>query len=377
MPGHVHKVIGRNGAVRWRAQFKFTKMGQIQRGSKTFALKREADEWLSSKLVIKVEANTGNAQTLAQYLWRWLERRQQSGFIRGNTAAGYATRIRGLENTIGTIRLSRLTHKDLRDYLEAMRNDGLSRSSINQARSILNRALADAVVDGTLGANPAAGLRIERAPQRREVVAPSPDEVKRFLAHIDANSDHGRFFHFLAGTGVRRSEAGAISWDDVDFQAKTVQIRKSLQRSGMPSGPSFVIGPVKTPSARRSVPLSARLIDMLAQQKDDVAQVRRLYGEMYQDYGLVFCQPNGQPLDVDNLSHLARRTRSKLGLSKAISSVHGLRHFFATQLIAAKTDPKTVQHLLGHAKIQTTLDLYVHHSEEAGRAAVDVLADLF
>ena len=377
MAGHVRKRVGSTGTISWRAEFKFTKAGTVHRGSKQFSLKREADEWLATKLAFKVGGQKrGNSQPLAVYLWNWLEIRHQSGFIRGNTAEGYATRIRGLEDSIGTIKLSRLTHKDLRDYLEKMRISGLSRSTINQMRSILNRALADAVIEGTIAINPAVGLRIERAPRRRDLVTPTPEDVKLFLADIDNNSDHGRFFRLLAGTGMRRSEAGALRWSDVDITSRLLRIRKSLQRSGNKSGPRFILGPVKTPTARRSIPLTASLTEMLITQRDDVTKAKAIFGNAFQDHDLVFCMPDGQPIDLDSVSHLARRTRNKLNLSSATSSVHCLRHFFATQLIRAKVDAKTVQHLLGHSKIQTTLDLYVDASEEAGRAAIDMLSEI-
>ena len=376
MAGHVERIEKPNGSVRWRASFKYAKAGKLSRGSKTFERKRDADEWLSHKLAFKLSNAGGRKGTLAQYIETWLARRVATGVIRENTAQGYYTRLKHISENIGDIRLDRVTHNDLRDYLAGMHKAGLARSTINQARVVLNRALADAVVDSTLAVNPAAGLRIERANTRKDVVAPSPSEVRSFLSYIEKNNDNGRFFRLLASTGLRRSEAGGLTWAHVDLDNRVLRVRQALQRASVDGGQVWVLGGVKTSSARRDVPLSRGVIDLLQAQRHDIGKLREIMREHFVDRDLVFCNNDGSPLHLDALSAAARRARDALGLSPAIAGVHGLRHFAGTQMHRAGVDAKTIQATLGHSRISTTLDLYVTADADQSREALDGLDGL-
>ncbi len=111
--------------------------------------------------------------------------------------------------------------------------------------------------------------------------------------------------------------------------------------------------------------------------KAQVAQERLAAGERYADLDLVFSDYLGRPLKLDTVSARARRIREKLGLPEGVQAVHGLRHLYGTQLNAAGVDPKTIQASMGHSRVTTTFDLYVHTDDDQLDQAADKIGALF
>ena len=92
-----------------------------------------------------------------------------------------------------------------------------------------------------------------------------------------------------------------------------------------------------------------------------------LLGDVYQDHGLVFCQPDGKLLDPRNFTRAFERLLKQAGLPHI--RFHDGRHTFATLMLELGEAPKTVQTMLGHTKIATTLDIYSHVSLDLERQA--------
>jgi integrase len=95
----------------------------------------------------------------------------------------------------------------------------------------------------------------------------------------------------------------------------------------------------------------------------------------YQDDGLVFCRPDGPPLDPRGVSQAFQVRRKAAGLPAG--SLHGHRHAAATSLaLRVKADRETTRSILGHASSQTLDVYYLHAVDDIDAAAVASLADL-
>jgi integrase len=116
----------------------------------------------------------------------------------------------------------------------------------------------------------------------------------------------------------------------------------------------------KTDHSRRTIPIPVDIIEELQRHKSRPAQEKLLMGQAYEDYGLVFCQANGQPIDPRNFTRYFERLLKQAGLPRI--RFHDGRHSFATLMLELGESPKVVQTMLGHTKIATTLDIYSHMS---------------
>jgi integrase len=130
----------------------------------------------------------------------------------------------------------------------------------------------------------------------------------------------------------------------------------------------LICQPPKTAHSRRTIPLSADAIDALRRHKAVQAQEKLLFGEAYQDHGLVFCAPDGQPINPRLVTRQFQRLLQAAGMPHV--RFHDLRHSVATMLLELGESPKTVQTLLGHSRINITLDIYSHVSLDLETRAV-------
>ncbi|HWE13827.1 MAG TPA: site-specific integrase, partial [Solirubrobacteraceae bacterium] len=154
------------------------------------------------------------------------------------------------------------------------------------------------------------------------------------------------FFVFLAQTGLRISEAVAVTWDDVDLGAKPqVNVRRQHYRGNITS--------LKTKYSVRNVPLSPEMVAYLRQRRTG----------HYAEGGPVFTNQRGGPVDAPNLrNRMLRPVVKSLGLDWV--GFHAFRHTCASMLIADGKNPKQVQRWMGHAKASFTLDVYGHLMDE-------------
>ena len=97
------------------------------------------------------------------------------------------------------------------------------------------------------------------------------------------------------------------------------------------------------------------------------AQEKLLLGQAYEDHGLVFCQPDGKPIDPRNFARYFDKLIKRADLPKI--SPHDARHTFATLMMELGESPKTVQEMLGHSRVAITLDIYSHVSLELEKKA--------
>jgi len=123
------------------------------------------------------------------------------------------------------------------------------------------------------------------------------------------------------------------------------------------------------------VPLPDGTAALLREARTRQAAERLQAGPLWQDSGLVFCQPNGRPLDPSWLGGQLHRATASQGLPSV--RVHDLRHTAATHLLTRGVHPKIVQDLLGHSTITLTLDTYSHVLPSLTRQAAAHMNALF
>jgi integrase len=197
------------------------------------------------------------------------------------------------------------------------------------------------------------------------------EETRRLLEA--ARGDRLEALYVLAvHTGMRQGELLGLKWQDVDLKAGTIQVTRTLTRSGT----SLLLGEPKTAKGRRKIKLTTKATAALR-----VHRKRQLEGSvqrvgLWKDQGLVFASESGTLINPTNL-----RMRSFASLLKRAGlpkiRFHDLRHTCATLLLGRGVHVKFVQELLGHANITITLDTYSHvlpgMGDQTARAMEDAL----
>jgi integrase len=167
---------------------------------------------------------------------------------------------------------------------------------------------------------------------------------------------------------MRRGELLATRWGDLDLDAATVRIERSIEEtaSGLrPKGP-------KTRSGRRVITLPHTVIAVLREHRRGQLEQRFSLGAgALKPEDLVFATLEGNPLSPDNLSRDWRRTLRARKLP--LVSFHALRHTHASALFAARVDIVTISRRLGHASPKVTLQVYAHVFEPNDAVAADAI----
>lgn len=246
---------------------------------------------------------------------------------------------------LGGMRLDEIGRLEVRRWRSDLLARGVTPHRANRAVSILSAALAAAVEDGLLNANPCHGLK--RIPERRERRQPATLAEVEGIRALVGGADPARsrlIVSLMAYAGLRPSEVPTLAWADV--RDATIVVRSAAGGQGREKA-------TKTGSVR-TIPV----IEALA---DDLAAVDR-------DGPLVV-----GPVNMGNWSgRVWRPARARLAIA---ATPYSCRHTFASLLIAEGRTPHEVARLLGHSTPALTLSTYGHLFAEAQLVDDESMAD--
>ncbi len=285
-------------------------------------------------------------QALSAYLDQWLENCHRPN-IRESTYICYSSVIRNHVNPhIGGVRLAKLRPTHVQGLHAALLRNSVSPRMRQLVHAVLSRALKQAVRMGTIPVNPCNAVDRPRVP-RREMTALDANQVRKLFDA--ARGDPLEALYVTAvGTGARLGELLGLKWADIDFDAKTI----SIQRTLLDLNGRIEVGEPKTARSRRRIDLPDFVVTALESHRlRSPAQPHPM--------AWVFSDANGGPLRKCNLMRRSfHPLLEKAGLPRI--RFHDLRHTAASLLFAEGVHPKVVQERLGHATIAITLDTYSH-----------------
>lgn len=320
-----------------------------------------------------------------------------------------------IKPNFGHYKLKSLNASILQEYANGLKLKGLSKSSIEGILSSFSAALDYAVEPlHYIAMNPMQYVKlpkVERKPRERIIL--QPEEWKRI---IDRFQPPSRFYiPLMIGyyTGMRISEVFGLTWDDVDFYNRTISVNKQVVKRNYGVDVRAVLNTkgkkeeksawyfqsLKTDSSERVVKFGDALYNALKAELARQKENELMYGEYFTIQviksekdeknntieriipvqkcidaalprtHLICISENGEYTSTDSFKYPSRIIHHELGIA---FDFHSLRHTHATKLIEAGVSPKTVQARLGHQNIETTLQTYVHDTEQMEENAVDI-----
>ncbi|MGH3533502.1 MAG: tyrosine-type recombinase/integrase [Pseudonocardiaceae bacterium] len=245
----------------------------------------------------------------------------------------------------------------------------LSVSSVREVHAVLSGALNAAMRWGWIAVNPLEAVKRPRQ-QHPKPDPPTADEAARIVgAAWEQDADWGTFVWLTFVTGARRGELLGLAWAHLDLSAGLLTIRRNLVRQNGKT----VLKDTKT-HQMRIVSLDPDTIAILRDHKQRVEQRCAETGTTLPDDAFVFSYSvdHRRHCDPDGITHRYSRMTVGLGLD---THLHALRHYSATELIAAGVDVRTVAGRLGHGGGgATTLRVYAAWMAAADKTAAELLA---
>lgn len=337
--------------------------------------KRQAEKRLA-ELIMQIEngtyTNPGKI-TLKEHLNDWL-----NGYVRSNLAGRtyelYELIIRKHINPgIGKYSLVLLKSHQIQKLYADKLEEGLSNRTVQIIHFVLHKALTYAIHTGMISHNPLDAVEIPKS-QRQELHIMGEADIHLFL-DMARKTEYHALFYLLLFTGIRRGEALALRWSDVDMLMMQMSISRSLQyiNKGKVTERATFKQP-KTDQGRRTVSLSPTTILVLQEHRERQEATRRYAGLPVSDEDLIFAHTDGTPLLPNSVTHAWIKLRKKAGLTGV--RLHDARHSHASLLLKQNVHPKIVQERLGHASIRTTLDIYSHVVPGMQQAAAQKFDDI-
>jgi integrase len=301
--------------------------------------------------------------TFERFAEDWLAGRRQ---IRGSTESGYGSIInRQLVPRLGAITVSALRFDHIDAAVSGMIEDELSPKTIHNAVTLLRTILAgkkgpSAVRRGLAFQDPTLGLELPPL-ESRQIAPPAPEQVWTLIKAAKELGGIGYPLTYLgAFTGVRRNEALALCFNDIEWFANEVNVRHAISKRRGRDGAhkwEWHVGPPKSKKSQRRISATESVMKMLADLKVGKA-----------DGAFLFPGECSGFIDPDRFdAEIWKPITVKAGL--AGTRFHDLRHFFASQLIANNETAAFVRDQMGHSSIKVTFDTYGHLFPGRGKEA--------
>lgn len=342
-----------------------------KRGFKT---QREAKEYLNQIQNSSINGTfiKENKITFKEYAEEWLSIYAEP-HLQETTIESYKNQLNmHIYPFLGGLQLKQLTpiHLD-KFYKEKLKNGrlntegGLSNRSVLYLHRIIHEILEHAVKKQIIPINISNNATPPKA-VRYEAEVLTLAEVKLMFEKLKGNEIELPV-KLAAYLGLRRGEVLGLTWNNIDFNNKTITITQQVVQVNN----SPVITTPKTDGSKRTIFLPDILISNLKEYK--TKNTSKLFKN--KDLNLIFCNEDGSPLKPINFYNKYKNFLSKNGIKKI--RFHDLRHTCATMLLQQGVDIKTISDILGHSTIKITADTYTHVLDEGKKRATDIIATAY
>lgn len=249
-------------------------------------------------------------------------------------------------------RITEITSKDVSRYVNRF-PISWSQKTATGYLAVLKEIFKYALINEYISSDPCAFVLVPkgRVKKRRRSVT----EGERKIINNSTNIEGGMFMYFLMYSGLRRGEAAALTWGDIDFKNKLINVNKSVTWDNNKP----VLKTPKTEAGIRKVVL----LDCLAEKLKPLRRKKNDLVFHYQD----------KLYHNSYLTRMIKRWQNATELEDV--TPHVVRHGFATLCFNADLAPKDVQDMLGHAQYSTTMDIYTDVQKERKEAARATLND--
>lgn len=346
---------------------------------------RQKEKVLIAELEDGLEPGVADRITVNQL---WNKYIKQKHDLKPTTKTNYIyTYDHFVRDSFGNMKLSKVKYSQVKKfYYDLIINDGIAVATIDNIHTLLHPLFQMAVRDDLIRVNPSDGVMCEikkaNADWKGIRIALTIPEQRSLVNFVDENVDFEGWYPIivtLLGTGMRIGECIGLRWEDVDFKNRSISVNHNLIYRPMEDRKTrFMITTPKTRAGNRTIPLLQDVYDALLREY----QVQKCTGfntsEVDGYSGFIFTNANGTVFEpgavnkaikriiaeYNNLESEQAKAEERDSIMLPDFSCHHLRHTFCTRLCENEANIKVIQSIMGHADIQTTLDIYADCTAE-------------
>ncbi len=340
-----------------------------KRKSKRSKKLQEVRQWIADATYIDEHSDLDQATDMLVDAWfdYWISIKKKT--VRPNTVRNYIERYeRNIKGVIGKKLLTEVKPIHCQKIFSDMADEGYKTTTIYQIRIALYNMMDFAKENDVIINNPCKkSVKSDKGKPSDKKEALTIDVQKKFLEGATGQSYENQY-RFVLQTGLRTGELVGLKWDDIDFENRTLTISRTMEFRYKVG--EWRVGPPKSKSGYRTIPLTYEAIRILKAQKEKNSKIKVINMEWADQ---VFLCRKGEPVKNSAYDTALFKICDKVGIKRF--SMHVLRHTFATRCIEAGMMPKTLQKILGHSNIGIMMNLYVHITEDEKNKEIDLVAD--
>ena len=297
--------------------------------------------------------DTNNNVLFSQYYAQWIDV-YKKGAIREATMAKYLMTQRWVEKLVPELRVSELTRTVYQQLLNDYAREHERQTTLDFHHQ-LKGAILDAVDEGMIERDPTRKAIIKGKTPKAKKIKYLKFELHTLIAHLNIKEEPNWdwFILLVAKTGMRFSEALAITPADFDFGRQTLSISKTWDYKGEGG---FL--PTKNKSSVRKIQIDWQIVVKFSELTKRLPEDKPIFVGKSKIYN-------------STVNDALTRHCKKCGISEI--SIHGLRHTHASLLLFAGVSIASVARRLGHASMTTTQKTYLHIIQELENKDVDLV----
>lgn len=264
---------------------------------------------------------------------------------------------------LGHLRIDKITVRHIQGFINSLAKEGanintgkpLSRKTIIHHLTFISDVFSYAIRSGLVSDNPCSKVIIPKGESKEKEIYSQEEMMKLLSLMQDQPLKYRVFFFLLAYSGFRRAEMLGLEWKDVDFDNRTISVRRT---ANYVSGVGTYTDTIKTRRSQRTLKIAVQIIEMLRDLQDEQADEALRLGDKWVDTDRIFTRWNGETMG----SHTPYKWLRDLCDANELPfyGIHSFRHFAASSMISAGIDVTTVSGALGHCNSATTLNIYSH-----------------
>lgn len=416
---HVMARKRNNGQTVYQYRFEIAKIDGERKWISKSGFKTKAEAKKAGNLALQQYENVGHViepadLSFSDFLDSWIENDCKVD-LKQLTVENYQKKIRlYIKPYLGSFRLKSIQKDNLQKLLVDLYNTGLAKNTLSVIKGILTKSMDYAVDNHYLQYSPASRLKL---PKNQ-----TPDTPTRYDPHVYITKDRIKeiFERFPEGTsnhiplmfgykcGLRIAEAFAICWEDIDLDNKTLSVNKQIQwhqdkqrtqKDKKESNGSSKCGngywfftPPKY-NSYRTIDLDDELVELLRRTKKKQEKAKTYYDEHYICYyvnqfhkigtdkadgkqvNFVCVRESGEYINLRTMQYTSSIIHHKMNYPEF--DFHSLRHTHATMLSENGVPIKYIQNRLGHKKIEVTMNVYQHYTNNIGEQGADILNRMY
>lgn len=347
----------------WRAKINWydAKGKRHAKSKQGFATKRQAMAWAHEMELAKDQNRiTTKDPVFAEYFWEWATTYKTVGKSKG-TYNRYHKIYERLLEYFGNSKLSAVTKANYQRFLNEFGQDK-SKETVSKLVGSIRSCVTEAVNENIIPSNFTLGVvAVYDKSKTRKVEYLSVAEIKALISALESGLKPRSISRYMIltaiYTGMRVGEIMALTWDDLDYQAKTVRINKSYD---------YINGQVKEPktaSSVRTVRVSAGLLSLL-----DQLRVNK--------QNLIFANPTGKVPTPAACNATLKRFLTKCEIDKQGFHFHSLRHSHVALLLYEGVPLYAISKRLGHSDMSITAKKYAYLIDELKQRSDDRIDEI-